>query len=190
MNAPAQKQSLDTLNGLPLAELAQVPAALSEAPERGLLTFETRTTWRGGLRSRSEVEAYEAGGERIVRHHRVEADEPEQIFGTDTAPNPQELFFSAIGSCISAMYVVHATLMGIELRSLQIALRGTLDMRGTLGLADVPPGFPEVSCRVHVSADATPERIQTLHAAVLALSPNYYHLTRAIPARTQLVIGS
>ncbi len=177
-----------TLNGLPIAELGAIPAALADAPEQGILSFETRTTWLGGARSRSEVEACEVAGERILRRHSIEADEPVQIFGTDTAPNPQELFLSAIGACLTAMYAVHATIMGIELRSLEVELRGTLDIRGSLDLAPVPQGFPEVSCRVHVQADADPKQLQALHEQVLKTSPNYYHLTSAIPAGVQLVI--
>jgi uncharacterized OsmC-like protein len=175
-------------NGLPLIEFGQIPDALREAPEQGLLGFSTRTTWLGGLRSRSTIDGFEAGGQRIERRHVVDADEPLQVLGGDTAPNPQELFFSSIGACLTAVYAVHATMLGIELRSLKVELRGTLDMRGLLGLADVPMGFPEVDCRVYVDASATPEQIQELHARVLRASPNYYHLTTAIPARTQLVI--
>ena len=84
----------NTLNGLPLAELGAIPGALAEAPEQGILSFETHTKWLGGLRSRSQVEACEVGGERIARRHSIEADEPTQIFGTDSAPNPQELWSS------------------------------------------------------------------------------------------------
>lgn len=175
-------------NGLPIAELQGIPAALAEAPEQGLLSFSTRTTWLGGLRSRSAIDGFEAGGQRIERRHVVDADEPVQILGGDSAPNPQELLFSAIGSCLTAVYAVHASLLGIELRSLVVELGGTLDMRGVLCVADVPTGFPEVNCRVFVDADATPEAIRDLHARVLKASPNYYHLTTAIPARTQLVI--
>lgn len=179
----------DVFNGLPLTEFAQIPRDLSEAPEHGILSFETRTTWLGGMRSRSQIDACEVGGQRIERRHVIEADEPPQILGTDTAPNPQELLLAAIGSCMSAIYAIHATMMGIELRSLEVELRGTLDLRGPLGLAEVPRGFPEVRCRVHVDADATPAQLHALHAQALKMSPNYYHLTSAIPARTELVIA-
>jgi uncharacterized OsmC-like protein len=184
----AQQKQPVVLNGLPLEQLQQIPGALREAPEQALLGFQTRTTWLGGLRSRSAVDGYVAGGQRIERRHAIEADEPVEVLGGDTAPNPQELLFSAIGACLTAVYAVNASLLGIELRSLEVELRGTLDMRGMLRLADVPMGFPEVSCRVFVDADAAPERIRELHDQVLATSPNFYHLTTAIPARTQLVI--
>jgi len=176
------------LNGLPLDPLLEIPAALREAPETGLLTFETNTAWLGGFRSRTQVEGYEAGGQRIERRHQIDADEPLEVLGSDTAPNPQELLFSAIGSCLTAVYAGQASLLGITLRSVRVSLRGTLDMRGVLLVAEVPPGYPEVQCRVFVDADATPEQIQELHARALAASPNLYHLTQAIPTRTQLVL--
>lgn len=176
------------LNGLPLDHLLEIPASLREAPETGVLTFETSTTWLGGFRSRTLVEGYEAGGQRIERRHPIEADEPAEVLGTDTAPNPQELLFSAIGSCLTAVYARHASLLGITLRSVRVVLRGTLDLRGVLLVAPVPPGCPEVQCRVCVDADATPEQIQELHARALEASPNLYHLTQAVSLRTQLVL--
>src|SRR5687768_12260598 len=84
------------LNGLPIEQLQQIPAALREAPEQALLGFEIKTTWLGGLRSRSAVDGYVAGGQRIARRHVIEADEPVEVLGGDTAPNPQELLLSAI----------------------------------------------------------------------------------------------
>src|SRR5690606_14598792 len=111
-----------TLNGLPIAELGAIPAALADAPEQGILSFEPRTTWWGGARSRPEAEAGEVAGGRRLGRHSIQADEPVQSVGTGTAPNPQELFLSAIGACLTAMDAVHATIMGIELRSLQVEL--------------------------------------------------------------------
>jgi uncharacterized OsmC-like protein len=188
MQAVVTSERADTLNGLPLAELHRIPVALHEAPEQGLLGYQTRTRWLGGQRSRSTVEALEVGGQRLERRYVIDADEPPLILGGDTAPTPQQLLLACIGSCLTAVYAVQATLVGIELRSLEVELRGTLDVRGLLGLAEVPPGFREVDVRVFVDAAASPEQIRVLHARALALTPNIYHLMSAIPARTQLVI--
>lgn len=184
----AQPTSPRLLNGLPLDALLAIPEALRDAPETALLTFETTTSWLGAFRSRTVVEAYEAAGQPRSRRHVIDADEPADILGSDAAPNPQELLFSAIGSCLTAAYAAHASLLGVTLRSVRVTLRGTLDLRGVLLAADVPPGFPEVECRVFIDADATPEEIQALHARVSRASPNVYHLAMAIPARTQLVL--
>jgi uncharacterized OsmC-like protein len=188
MSTPAIKQPTH-INGVPLAGLAEVIEALGDSPAQGVLTFETRTHWLGGMRTRTVVDGFEMGGQRIPRSHVIECDEPEQVFGTDQAANPQELLLGAVGSCLSAIWAVQAAKAGVELDSLEIHMRGTLDMRGPLELADVPQGFPEVSCIVHVKADASPEQLQAIHDAVQRTSPNFYHLTTAIPARAQLVMG-
>lgn len=188
MGIPQEKNGPVRFNGIDVAAFSKIPQALTDAPEQALVSFETRTRWEGGMRCRSEVNGIEMGGQRLERRHVIESDEPAEICGTNTAPSPQELILSAVGSCIATIYSIHATAMGIELRSVEVAMRGTLDLRGPLELADVPKGFPEVSCRVHVAANATPEKIEELHQKSLRSSPNYYHLTRAIPAQVQLVI--
>lgn len=177
-----------SLNGLPVAALERIRGSVRDAPEQGLLAFETTSRWLGGLRSRTTVNGFEAGGQRLESRHIIDADEPRELLGSDTAPNPHELFLAGIGSCLAAVYAVQATELGIELRSLEIAVRGTLDVRGVLCLADVPPGSPELDIRVFVDALASPEQIRTLHRRVLATSPSFYHLTTAIQARTQLVL--
>jgi uncharacterized OsmC-like protein len=187
MSTPATVQPTH-INGLPLAGLQEVVDTLGEAPEQGVLTFETRTRWLGGMRTRSEVEAFEMGGQRIERTHVIECDEPQQIFGHDEAASPQELLLGAVGSCMSAIWAVQATMAGIELRSLEVHMRGTLDMRGSLELANVPQGFPEVTCIVRVDADASAQQLQEIHDKVQKTSPNFYNLTTAIPARAQLVV--
>jgi uncharacterized OsmC-like protein len=187
MNMPAIK-SITHLNGLPIAELTETVEVLGQSPEQAIATFETRTSWLGSMRSRTTVDGCVIGGQRIERSHVIEADEPPQIFGSDEFANPQEIFLSAIGSCVSAAWVIQATAAGIPLKSLEVHMRGTLDMRGTLELADVPKGFPEVSCIVHVDADATPAQLQEIHDKVQRTSPNFYNLTTAIPARAQLVV--
>lgn len=184
-NAPAGAQ----LNGIDVTTFSKIPPMLVEAPAQAIVSFETRTRWAGGMRCRSEVSSIEMGGQRMARKFTMETDEPAEICGTNTAPSPQELILSAVGSCVATCYSIHATAMGMELRSVEVEMRGTLDLRGNLELADVPKGFPEVTCTVHVDANATPDQVQALHEKVLRNSPNYYNITKPIPARPQLVIA-
>lgn len=188
MTATAAKQTTH-LNGLPIAGLQEVVENLGHSPDQGVLTFETRTKWLGGMRTRSKVDAFVMGGQRIERTHTIECDEPQQIFGNDDAANPQELLLSAIGSCMSAVWAIQATTLGITLRSLEVQLSGTLDMRGPMDLADIPRGFPEVSCTIHVESDGSRAQLEEIHEKVQKLSPNFYHLTSAIPMRAKLAIG-
>ena len=57
------------------------------------------------------------GGERIPRSHKIVADEPRELLGADSAPNPQELLMAAFNACITVGYVAGASAKGITLDS-------------------------------------------------------------------------
>ncbi|MGC7358423.1 OsmC family protein, partial [Mycobacteroides abscessus subsp. massiliense] len=64
----------------------------------------------------------------------MEADEPPELLGGNTAPNPQELLMAALNACMSVGYAAVAATMGVTVRSLEIETTGELDLRGFLGL--------------------------------------------------------
>ena len=102
------------------------------------------------------VEGYTIGGERVTRTHKIVADEPFELLGGDSAPNPQELLMAAFNACITVGYVAGASLQGITLESLEIRTRGELDLRGFLGLSDsVPPGYEEIDYEVKIKGNGT-----------------------------------
>ena len=78
-------------------------------------------------------------------------------------------------------------LMGIELTRLEVETTGDIDLRGFLGIdASVAAGYESLQQTVRIAAD---EQLQEMHAVVLATSPNYFNVTRAIPTRPELVIS-
>lgn len=78
--------------------------------------------------------------------------------GPHDAPCPGDLLCAALAACQDMSIRVVASMMGIELLSLRVAVRGTLDVRGVLGIApDVPVGFQSMHCEVTwKAADGTP----------------------------------
>ena len=187
MTQPATKTTL--INGFDPAALESAIEGVAASPEAAQTRWSVRSAWQGGTRVRSEVDGCEVGGERIERRYAIEADEPVELFGTETAPNPQELLLAAIGSCMTVAYAEFAVGLGIELQSVEIQLSGQLDLRGPFGLdPDVPTGFPEVECAVHIRSDASADKLEELHRAVQAGSPNYYNITHAVPMNARLVI--
>ncbi|MCL6682938.1 OsmC family protein [Sphingomonas alba] len=177
-------------NGLDLAALGEMVEAIEKDASLAQAGFAVTTRWSGQTRSETVVESYSLGGKRIERQHRIVADEPCELLGTDSAPNPQELLMAAINACMTVGYVANASLRGIRLDSVEIRMNGTLDLRGFLGLSDdVPPGYENVDYDVIIKGDGTPEDFEEIHRAVMKTSPNYFNLSRPVRMNGTLHVG-
>ena len=121
------------VNGIDLDAVAESVKAIQQDPANGIIALRVRTEWTGQCRSESTIDSCTVGGERIARRHKIVADEPYELLGTDSAPNPQELLMSAVNACMMVGYVAQAAVRGIPLESCTIETRGELDLRGFLG---------------------------------------------------------
>jgi len=177
------------VNGIDLAAVSETIEAIQEDPGKAQATFEVTTRWAGQTRSESVVEAFTLGGERHERQHRILADEPCELLGTDSAPNPQELLMAAFNACIMVGYVAGSSLKGINLESVEIRTRGQLDLRGFLGLRDdVAPGYESVDYEVRIKGSGTPEDFEEIHRTVMATSPNFFNVANAVALNPTLVV--
>jgi uncharacterized OsmC-like protein len=163
-------------------DLDRLQQLVTEAETNPSLGFEVTTRWTGQFRSESRPGPIRMGnGELVERHHVILADEPEEILGSNEAPNPQELLMAALNACMTVGYVAGAAKRGIRLEKLEIQTSGTLDLRGFFALSDtVPPGYPGLQYVVRIAGDGTPEQFAEIHAEVQATSPNFDNIARAI----------
>ena len=185
---------LDTVksrvNGLDLDALAEVVEAIQEDSSKAKVGFDVTTRWTGQTGSETVVDGFTLAGERIGRSHRIVADEPRELLGGDSAPNPQELLMAAANACMTVGYVAGAATRGITLDKLEIRTSGNLDLRGFLGLDEaVPPGYEAIQYEVLISGDGTPEQFQDIHRNVMKTSPNYFNLNRPIRMEGTLRVG-
>jgi uncharacterized OsmC-like protein len=179
-----------TVNGIDTQGLRGAIEDIAVHPERGAAEFRVLTAWKGGTRSETTVEGFSLGGERIARRFRFAADEPRELFGTDGAPNPQELLMGALNACMVVGWVAVASLRGIRLDHLEIETDGRLDLRGFLGIdASVAPGYETLRYRVRVRGDATREQFAEIHDVIRATSPNFFNLSRPIVLEGELAVG-
>ena len=170
-----------TINGLDLDALDTFVDSVRANSGCGTAGFRVKTEWKGQTRSESTVESFTCAGDPIARNFTIVADEPRELLGTDTAPNPQELLLSALNACMMVGYVAQASIRGITLDECRIETEGELDLRGFLGLDDdVPPGYRRISYTVHLDGDGTSEQYEEIHQAVMATSPNYFNLAQPI----------
>jgi len=178
------------VNGIDTQALRQSIEGISENPAAGQTTWQVSSRWKGGTRTEHVVDGVVIGGETVDRGFRIQIDEPLELCGTNEYANPQEHLMSAINACMMVGYSAVAALMGITLTRLEVELTGDIDLRGFLGIdASVPSGYERLEQVVRLDGDATPEQFQKLHETVLATSPNYFNITRAIPTHSTLRIG-
>ena len=178
------------VNGLDLAALGEVVEAIEQDAGQAKVAFNVTTRWTGQTRSETMVDGFTMAGERIHRSHKIVADEPCQLLGADSAPNPQELLMAAFNACITVGYVAGAALKGIGLDSLEIETHGQLDLRGFLGLDDaVPPGYQKIDYEVRIKGDGSARDFEEIHQTVMKTSPNYFNVSRPIKMNGTLTVG-
>jgi uncharacterized OsmC-like protein len=188
MNTPAQKIA-PIFNGLDTEALTQALGAVSADPALAAVAFRAKTSWQGACRTRSEIESYDMGGQRIARRHRIETDEPLELLGQNSAPNPQDLILSALASCMTVGFVVNATGMGVRIDSLEIDTECAFDLRGAFGLdPNVAPGAESIQYTVRVKGSGTREQFEEILRNVIATSPNYHHLSKPIRLESRLEV--
>ena len=147
---------------------------MTQAPDLGSLMRRYREIAHGGdaaacreaIAGTTSQEAPFRTEGRFGRH-RVVVDEPSEFGGGDTAANPAEVLFAALGTCLAVTLRCHAALRGLTLGRITAELSGNLDIRGFFD-ADpaVRSGFQSIAIKLSVESDAPRADLQNLLAAV------------------------
>ncbi|PHV12383.1 osmotically inducible protein C [Chitinimonas sp. BJB300] len=146
-----------------------------------MISYTVRTDWQGQTRSLARAVDMTLAGVKTNRTFAMPADEPAELLGEDTAPNPQELLFAGLNACMIATFVIGAAIRGVKLTSLAIETSGELDLRGFLGIdAAVKPGYDTIRYRLIVSGDGTPEQYEEIHRNCQRVSPNRFNLAMPV----------
>lgn len=182
-----KEMTTNTVNGLDLDALGAVVRDIERDPAKAPVEFRVASQWQGQTRSRTKVASYTIGGQRIDRAFTIDVDEPFELLGGNTAPNPQEMLMTALNACIMVGYVAGAAVKGIKLDRVEIETKGQLDLRGFLGLdASVSPGYEAIDTVVRIKGNGTAAQFQEIHETVMKTSPNYFNISRPIKVNAEL----
>lgn len=189
MNDVMTQTMSSRINGLDVAALKQVIGEVAADPAKGMVRFQVKSAWQGQTKSRATVDSYNIGGQEVKRHFEIEVDEPLELLGQNSAPNPQEMLMTALNACIMVGYVAGAAMKGIRLDKVEIETSGQLDLRGFLGIdPSVPPGYEMIHYTVTMKGDGSEADFREIHETVMKTSPNYFNIARPIRIDSRLVV--
>jgi len=189
VGAPMKTAEPTVVNGINVHDLFALINDIKREPAKGTTNWHVVTTWQGQTRSRAEIERYELGGEKVPRRFSIDIDEPRELGGSNNFANPQEHLIAALNACMTVGYVAQCAVRGITLESLMIETNGDIDLRGFLGIdPDVPRGYESLSYTVRIKGSGTKEQFAEIHEAVMATSPNFYNLSRAVALKPALIV--
>lgn len=182
-------QTVNRVNGLDLEALGQVVEEIKNDDSKGFARFKVSSSWKGQTRSEARVQSYFLNGQEVPRQFSIVADEPYELLGQNSAPNPQELLMAAFNACIMVGYVAGAAVAGVNLESVEIETEGELNLRGFLGLdPNVKPGYDSIQYTVRLKGDGTPEQFGAIHENVLKTSPNYFNIAQPVRVNSRMVV--
>ena len=153
------------------------------APELASFRFRIQNRWIDCGESRTEVQAFSAGGKEIQHKtgFTLVADEPDILLGTERGANPVEHLLHALASCVTTSMVYHAAARGIAVEQVESTLEGDLDLRGFLDLSpNIRRGYQNIRLKLRIKANVTDEQLQELASLGPMFSPVYDSLTRGV----------
>lgn len=178
-----------SLNGIDVPALQGFAETVKKDPARGIVKFNVHTRWQGQTRTSATATEYSLGGKSHRRHFEIAADEPGELLGLNSAPNPQEVLMAALNACMSVGYVANAAAMGIEVEKLEIRTEGQLDLRGFLGIdPSVKPGYEEVRYTVTIKTKSPKLKVEELHQLVMKTSPNFSNFATPVRMVPTLIV--
>jgi len=177
-------------NGVNVDALLAAREALKAAPEAANFTWRASCRWLNGTHSRSTVEGFHGLGQeqRHKTEFTFEADHPEIFASEDLGATPVELVLVGLASCLTAGVAAVAQNRGIQLRSVEAKLEGTMNLYGILGIdSDVRNGYDGIKVTFKIDADASKKDIEALVAQSQKRSAVYDIVTNPTNVTVEVV---
>ena len=189
MQDNASLSSSSVVNGIDTDAVHTLIESVEVNPPQGMTHWKVANTWQGGMHSRARVDSFAIGGNSVLRSFSIDIDEPLELGGGNAYANPQEYLLAGLNACMMVGYSALCALQGITLQILEITTEGDIDLRGFFGLdPSIAPGYRELRTRVVIKGDGSEDQLRKIHELVLATSPNFYNVTRAVAVVPSLII--
>lgn len=179
----------NVVNGINVGDLFALIDGVKRDTAKGKTSWRVTTAWQGQAWSRTQVDGFSIGGERVERCFSIDIDEPCELGGSNRFANPQEHLLASLNACMTVGYAAQCAVRGIVLESLEIETSGDIDLRGFLGLdPSVPAGYESLNYTVRIKGSGTKEQFAEVHRAVMATSPNFFNVSRPVDLKPTLIV--
>lgn len=119
-------------------------------------TYKAQTKWLKGTKAETKI-----------REFKVIVDEPLELKGTNTAPNPVELLLTALGGCVALTYHGYAKRFEVDIEDLIVSLEGDMIPGGWVDKAGRERrSFKQIRYEVQIKTKATEEKVLQLQKLV------------------------
>ena len=177
-------------NGVNVQALLDAREALKGAPEAAKFTWRATCKWQNGTHSKTNVKGFFGLGQE--QQHKTEssfeADHPEIFASKDLGITPIEYVLVGLASCLTAGVAAVAQNRGVQLRSVESKLEGTMDIRGILGMdSEVRNGYDDIKVTFKIDADASKPEIEAIVAQSQKRSAVYDVLTNPVNVTVNVV---
>ena len=176
------------LNNINIAGLSEYANEVKACPTEGKATYGVSLQWESGTKTTVKTKNMILGDHKLIRDFQFTIDEPTQLLGVNSAPNPAEYMLGGLAGCMAVTFMAGATAMDIQIDALQLEIDGELDLQGFLGTNDeIGAGFPELRFIFHVKGNGTEEQYQKLMERVSRHSPNFNTIKNEVRMMGDLV---
>ena len=177
-------------NGVNVQALLDAREALKGAPEAAKFNWRASCKWQNGTHSTTSIQGFHGLGQE--QSHKTEtsfsADHPEIFASEDQGVTPVEFMLVGLASCLTAGVAAVAQNRGIQLRSVESQVEGSMDIRGILGIdSDVRNGYDDIKVTFKIDADASKKDIEALVAQSQKRSAVYDCITN--PTNVTVVVA-
>jgi uncharacterized OsmC-like protein len=170
-------------NGVNVGALLEAREALKQMPAAGKFTWRATCKWQNGTHSKTAIKEFFGLGQE--QKHKTEftfeADHPEIFASEDHGATPIEFVLVGLASCLTAGVASVAQNRGIQLRSVEAKLEGSMDIQGILGVdSDVRNGYDDIKVTFNIDADASKKEIEAIVAQSQKRSAVYDVITNPV----------
>ncbi len=136
------------------------------------------------------IKAQSASPARTIvkaRNFEIIVDEPEDLGGSNTAPNPVEYVLAAFAGCLNVMGHLIAGEMGFELRSLKIDIAGNLNPAKLFGQSqEERAGYKSIVVKMTPDCDADDTTLEKWLHSVEQRCPVSDNIQNITPVKVEL----